>query len=197
MPLENTAFWDLLWDFIYLSVIVAAIVYVWMFHSLVKYRFKEGDPLPEDSLKAGYFPAERDDRRLEAAWTIGPTLLIIFLAYISMDPLNEIWEYEEDPTIIEVEASQWVWVFTYPNGTSSTNELYVEHGDYIELHMISTDVLHSLWIPDLGLKEDVLPGYTTVMPFNTRNMETGEYEIVCTEFCGDDHYRMTAVLIVG
>lgn len=200
MPVEDSEFTRLLWQFIYLSIGVALLVYGWMLFSLFRYRHKEGDPLPHDAPQAGSWPRERHHRQLEIAWTVGPTILVIILAAISLGPLDAIWSSSDDPVIIHVEGSQWVWVFTYPedNDTVSVNELRVTHSwdRSVELQMTSSDVLHSFWIPALGLKEDLVPGQTTRLRFDPQDLEVGEYDIVCAEFCGQDHANMWAKLIV-
>ena len=63
-----------------------------------------------------------------------------------------------------------------------------------ELVLASTDVIHSLYLPDFRLKQDAVPGRFTRMAFTPTL--PGSFPIVCAEFCGTDHSRMGAVAVV-
>jgi cytochrome c oxidase subunit 2 len=92
---------------------------------------------------------------------------------------------------IDVTAQQWSWQFKYPNGATSA-DLYIPAGRPVKLVMRSNDVLHSLYIPDFRVKQDVVPGRYTTMWFQADHA-TGEEEyhhLYCTEYCGKDHSRM-------
>ena len=56
--------------------------------------------------------------------------------------------------------------------------------------MTSQDVIHGLWIPALRVKKDVVPGRYTSMWFQADNV--GTYDLLCTQYCGDDHSNMLA-----
>jgi cytochrome c oxidase subunit 2 len=64
----------------------------------------------------------------------------------------------------------------------------------VELIMHGKDVTHAIWIPQLRLKQDVVPGMNLRVYFTAT--ETGKYEIACAELCGQFHYRMKAYLLV-
>ena len=84
-------------------------------------------------------------------------------------------------------ASQFNWLFTYPDGDSSA-ELHLVLNRPTKLIMQSKDVLHSLYIPAFRQKMDIVPGrytYTYLQP----NME-GQYRLACTEYCGEGHSQM-------
>jgi len=85
-------FWDL-WDqFIWWSIIVGAITFGWMFHHSLFYRSKDGEKLPNpDEIEVGVFPKHYDNMTLEVTWTVIPTILIIWLAFIAWAPLNAVW----------------------------------------------------------------------------------------------------------
>lgn len=62
------------------------------------------------------------------------------------------------------------------------------------LEMESKDVIHSFFLPNLRIKQDVVPGMTTRLWFKAT--KTGEYEIACAELCGLGHYQMRGLLRV-
>jgi cytochrome c oxidase subunit 2 len=59
----------------------------------------------------------------------------------------------------------------------------------VYLRLQSADVIHSLFIPDWGIKQDVFPGQTTLV--HTRVYQPGVYRLYCAELCGVGHSRMT------
>jgi len=64
----------------------------------------------------------------------------------------------------------------------------------VRLRLSAADVLHSLYIPQLGIKKDAFPGqYTTV---RTRVHEPGTYRGYCAELCGTGHSRMRTDVVV-
>jgi heme/copper-type cytochrome/quinol oxidase subunit 2 len=73
------------------------------------------------------------------------------------------------------------------------NQFYVKVGDVVDLTIISLDVAHSFFIPQLGVHIDAIPGH--VNHFWLRADQPGTYEIECTQFCGTGHYTMIAQLI--
>ncbi|MGB1285418.1 MAG: cytochrome c oxidase subunit II [Aggregatilineales bacterium] len=82
----------------------------------------------------------------------------------------------------------------------SSSTLYTYIGQNIEITMTSPDVIHSLWIPAMRIKQDVLPGYTTEVRFTPVEVPgteyPAEYPIRCTELCGGGHGDMIAKLVV-
>ena len=58
---------------------------------------------------------------------------------------------------VKVEGSMWSWRFTHPNGVESYNELRVEAGKPVVVRMTSADAVHSFFMPDFRIKEDLMP----------------------------------------
>jgi cytochrome c oxidase subunit II len=99
-----------------------------------------------------------------------------------------------DAIDIYVMAKQWMWKFSYPQGLSSVERLTVPAGRPVRLVMTSRDVIHSLYIPALRLKQDVIPGRYVTMWFTADR--PGIYPIYCAEYCGVSHSRMHGELVV-
>ncbi len=118
------------------------------------------------------------------------------------------WNYagaEERPGVvrIEVNAHQWAWTARYPGqdgkfGTRedvvTTNDIRIPLGAPVVMQLASTDVIHSLYLPNFRVKQDAVPGSITRLTFEA--MTPGEYEIACAQHCGPNHYKMRAVLTV-
>jgi cytochrome c oxidase subunit 2 len=88
-----------------------------------------------------------------------------------------------------------MWTFEYPNGAKSTSELVVPAGQPVRLVMRSDDVLHSLYIPDFRVKQDVVPGRYTYLWFESNAVNDPEDPtdfrwLFCTEYCGESHWNM-------
>jgi cytochrome c oxidase subunit 2 len=99
-----------------------------------------------------------------------------------------------DALDIQVVASQWVWKFVYDDGTTSAGVLVVPEDTPIRLLLTSLDVIHSFYVPALRVKRDLVPGQTTTMWFTATH--PGTFPAACAEFCGLDHSRMRATLVV-
>lgn len=94
---------------------------------------------------------------------------------------------------VDVVGHQWWWDFQYHDITpsdvfTSPNELHIPVGVPVVLKVMSTDVIHSFWVPNLMAKRDLIPGIIT----NTwiQADEPGVYRGQCAEFCGHQHAHM-------
>jgi cytochrome c oxidase subunit 2 len=99
----------------------------------------------------------------------------------------------KDAVNIEVTAHQWWWSARYINGPVSenfdtANEIHVPVGKPVVVKLNSDDVIHSLWIPSLAGKRDLVPGRTATMAFQAD--QPGIYRGQCAEFCGLQHAFM-------
>jgi cytochrome c oxidase subunit 2 len=98
-----------------------------------------------------------------------------------------------DSMEVYVTAKQWMWSFAYPGGDTSNAVLYVPVGRPVKLVMTSRDVIHSFFVPEFRLKQDVVPGRMTTMWFEAT--EPGIYPILCAEYCGTSHSTMRGRVI--
>ena len=78
----------------------------------------------------------------------------------------------------------WFWTFEYEGGKQSP-VLVVPLKKAILLNLHSDDVIHSLYIPAFRIKEDVVPGKKNYMWFIPEQI--GDYDILCTAYCGLRH----------
>src|SRR5262245_13382388 len=91
---------------------------------------------------------------------------------------------------VNVTGRQWLWEFEYPNGRKMANEVVVPKGQPVKFIMGSVDVLHSFYVPDFRVKQDVVPGTYTSLWFNAT--QAGEHQVFCAEYCGTAHSKMLA-----
>jgi cytochrome c oxidase subunit 2 len=99
----------------------------------------------------------------------------------------------DDVVAIDVSAMQFAWIFNYPNEIA-TAELHVPVGKKVRLNMTAVDVLHAFWVPQLRIKQDVIPGRETFLEFTPRVV--GEYPVVCAELCGAYHGGMRTTMVI-
>jgi cytochrome c oxidase subunit II len=133
--------------------------------------------------------------RLELIWTAVPVLILAAIAGFIFYKLPGIKNVpsaraEGGPLVIRVDAHQFYWQFTYPNGAVSIDELRAPVNRTVRVVINSADVDHSWWIPELHGKFDAIPGRTTHTWFKAERV--GTYRGQCGEFCGVFHAEMTA-----
>jgi len=197
------------WQMMIWSIIVGLLVFVWLIYNIIMFKHKDGDPEPKDALKAGVFPHERGNVTIELTWTIAPLILVTWLTYISLAPLDYLWDVpEEDETdlVIEVTAAQWFWTFNYEDDyvkpsnfnacPSNIGCLEIPHGMIIRFNINAQDVLHAFYIVEIGIKQDAVPGLETLAWVDTNDVKPGKYSIYCTEYCGKTHSGMLADLYI-
>jgi cytochrome c oxidase subunit II len=131
---------------------------------------------------------------IEAAWSAIPFALSLVFFVWAASLFYRLYHPPEGALVIDVVAKQWMWKFQHPGGQREIDELHVPMGEPVELTMISQDVIHSLFLPALRIKQDVLPGRYTSLWFNADR--PGEYLLECAEFCGTEHSHMGGRLIV-
>ena len=73
---------------------------------------------------------------------------------------------------------------------TTINQLHLPVGRTVVIHLSSKDVIHSLGMPEMRVKQDAIPGI--VQPVWFTPMKTGRWEIACSQLCGLAHYRMKA-----
>jgi cytochrome c oxidase subunit 2 len=102
------------------------------------------------------------------------------------------------PLTIEVAGHQWWWEATYADTSAhgrftTANELHVPVGDPVLFLLEARDVIHSIWVPNLAGKKDLVPGYTQSFWFQADT--AGVYRGQCAEFCGTQHAKMAMFIV--
>jgi cytochrome c oxidase subunit 2 len=163
-----------------------ALIVVPLFYSLVVFRRKPGEEGEGEHI-AG-------NSQLEVVWTVIPLVIVIALSYIGAWSLGDAVRVDPSAMVIEVSAFQWGWKFSYPEYGISTNELYLPLNQQVVLEMESRDVIHSFWVPEFRIKQDILPGQIT--EYRITPTEQGDYKVRCAELCGTSHSYMNASVVV-
>ncbi len=172
------------WDLMAISFLFAIIV-VPLAYSLIVFRRRKGD--------TGDGKHEEGNSTLEITWTVIPLILVTVYAYLGAYTLGETRTPDPNALVVQVTAHQWDWAFTYPEGFT-TNELHLPVNRQVLLEMTSLDVIHSFWVPEFRIKQDVVPGRTTELRLNP--ILLGNYKVRCSELCGTSHAYMERPVIV-
>ena len=173
---------------IILSAFVFSLVMVMLFYALWKFKAKPGDESDGEPIHG--------NTRLEVAWTVIPTIIVLFGAIYSWVVLDEIETPAQNPLKVQVFAQQFAWSFGYPGKGDvwSEHELHVPLNRQVQFKLHAQDVIHSFWVPEWRMKKDAVPGITTTAIVTPD--KPGTYQLICTELCGFGHATMRAEVVV-
>ncbi len=193
---------------LYVAVPLAILVETVLFYAVWRHKDNE-NPTPT-----------RENRSLEITWTIATAIILLFVGFASYNVLanpyispsygnqevaganvsnphlqGAILPNDPDAVVVEVIGYQWGWGFVYPEENVTTNNVSVLPANKdVYFHLTAREVIHSFHAPELGLKQDVIPGETNTIRTNVT--KTGQYRVYCSEYCGAGHSRMYANLTV-
>jgi cytochrome c oxidase subunit II len=136
----------------------------------------------------------RGHRGLERGWLIVTTALVLASALDATLVLNKVMGprvgYAQPELEITATGHQWEWAFAYPAYGITTPDLVLEKDRPTLVHVISIDVVHSLFIPEFRVKFDAVPGLDNQM--RVVPTELGAYQSQCAALCGVGHSKMIA-----
>ncbi|MGC1183336.1 cytochrome c oxidase subunit II [Legionella sp.] len=188
--------------------IIGVVVFGVMIYSLIHHRKSKG-------YKAASF---HDNPRLELIWSIIPFLILVGLAIPATRVLIRMDNTKESDVTVKVVGYQWRWRYEYLDqgisyfstlstplaqiqNTQPKNEWYLLEVDKplvlpinkkIRFLVTSNDVIHSWWVPELGIKRDAIPGF--MYEAWAIIQKPGIYRGQCAELCGINHGFMPIVV---
>ena len=169
-----------------ISIAIFALVAAVILYSVVRFRAR-----PDDDSDGAPI---HGNTRLEIAWTVIPTVIVLFGAVYSWITLDNIEAHDPNRMVVDVYSQQYEWHFDYPETGTTSRELHVPVDRQIEFRMHALDVIHSFWVPEWRIKKDNVPGITTRAYITPT--KTGNFTLVCTELCGFGHSTMRAPVVV-
>jgi cytochrome c oxidase subunit II len=180
-----------LWDPMYATAVVTfVLVTVALLWAMFRRR-KAAD----ESTDAG---GERQLTRAVGGATLATVIVIFAVLVLDGAATHATSGAPPDALRITVTGRQWWWDVQYPGRSAdevatTANEIHIPVGRPVVIELRSSDVIHSLWVPNLGPKRDLIPGRT-----NTLRLEAdrpGIYRGQCAEFCGHQHAMMAFAVI--
>lgn len=153
---------------------------------------------------------------IEIVWTVIPAVILVFIAFPSLQLLYSMDEVVDPSLTIKVIGHQWYWSYEYSDVEGEgiefdsymvpTSDLVV--GDlrllevdsrvvlpvntHVRVIVTGADVIHSFAIPSLGVKVDAVPGRLNQTPLLINR--PGVFHGQCSEICGSDHSFMPIVV---
>jgi cytochrome c oxidase subunit II len=175
------------WFVIAICIAIFALVAAVMIYAILRFRVREDDF--EDG------PPIHGHTGLEITWTVIPFALVTSIAIVSAIVLSRNDAQAQDTLRVNVTAQQFAFTFNYPDEKNvSSPVLRLPKGRSVELYMRSLDVIHSLFVPQFGQKEDIVPGLVTQLHITPTRL--GTFPLECTELCGLGHSLMRTQAIV-
>lgn len=190
---------DRIFKFLLLAGIpVFAFVVATVIYSMIAFRSETGEEEGPPIKGTGWGPR---------IWImVTGSLAAFIMVYPGMTGLAELqgnksdhgWGKGTPEMVIQTQAAQFNWSFTYPDGTKvdivKGKELVLPVDTKIRFEINSVDVVHSMWIPAFRMKIDAIPGRMTFMTVEPDKVgEYGSdqaYRVQCAELCGLDHAVM-------
>jgi cytochrome c oxidase subunit 2 len=154
---------------------------------------------------------------VEIAWTVGPVLILMFIAIFSFKLLYSEHDMPQPYMTVKVVGRQWNWDYAYPDqkiaaATSTpmeqsvaeaqhlpyllaaTNPMVVPVGRVVRVEVTAEDVIHSFSVPAFGIKIDAVPGRLNETWFKAD--QTGTFYGQCSQLCGINHSYMPIMVRV-
>ena len=176
-----------LWTFSNAVALVVALL-VWGLIAFVVIRYRRrNDDIPNQ---------HAENIPIEVLYTAVPVVILAVFFALTIGVQRDATATVDDPDlVVDVVAFQWQWQFRYPDdgivvtGTfDEPPELVLPVGQTARLNLETADVIHNFWVPDFLSKRDMLPDVENEIDVDVT--EAGEWDGVCAEFCGLDHYKM-------
>lgn len=191
---------------LYITVAIVVIVFSVMFYAIIRHRKSAGR-------SAKQF---HENTTVEIIWTAIPLLILVGMAWPATQAILAQKSTRGEDMTVKVTGYQWKWQYDYlddgvafmshlttpRDGTLKTaggpyllevdEPLVVPTGKKVRLLLTANDVIHSWWVPALGVKQDAIPGYVRDTWFKVD--KPGVYRGQCAELCGKDHGFMPIVV---
>jgi len=160
-----------------------SLIMVFVLYAAVVFRRQPGDA--EDG------PHIHGHTGLEITWTVAPVILVIGFAAWAVVTLRNLVRPDPAEMVVKVYSQQWSWSFEYPDYDNlASAELVLPVDQPIVFEMESSDVIHSFWVPEFRVKQDLVPGRKTFLRITPTLI--GNYLLRCAEICGNAHSSMLA-----
>jgi cytochrome c oxidase subunit 2 len=174
---------------------ICAVVFVAVEAALILFviRFRRRGSTPPDAEG----PQIHGNTRVEIIWTVIPAIILAGIAIVVLARSSAVQATGGDRSnelVVRVEGHQFYWEYVYPDGQISIDTLVLPVDRPVKLELVSYDVIHSWWVPDITGKRDAIPGKTNTLSF-TPNRE-GTFEGKCAELCGILHAVMPTTVDV-
>ncbi|HUK78395.1 MAG TPA: cytochrome c oxidase subunit II [Thermoleophilia bacterium] len=168
------------------GILSAVLITVWSLLAWVLIRYRER-PGREASKTHG-------NTTIEVVWTAIPAIIVAVLFTLTLQTTGKLVDPGR-PVQFTVTGHQWWWQVRYAGADFETaNEIHMPAYQTVSLDVLSADVIHGFWVPQLAGKIQLIPSHVnhlTILP-----VVPGTYLGVCANFCGKQHAHMHFLMIV-
>jgi len=147
-------------------------------------------------------PNTTSERTLARAVGAGAAITVVLLSVMLVADVSIgrqlVTLEKKDAITVQVIARQWWWDVRYQHPTPSqrintVNEIHIPIGEPVHIMLVSNDVIHSFWVPNLHGKKDAIPAHDSDLWVQADR--PGTYRGQCAEFCGAQHAKMALFVI--
>jgi cytochrome c oxidase subunit 2 len=190
---------DAIAELTWLFVAVCGVIYI-LTLAVFGWSVWRARRLGSDPMRATQLPAQRRKSMLVGAAMIASALVLSAFVGASFRTDRALLALEHGAVAeIALTGHQWWWEIRYQdpttsNGFTTANELHLPLGEPVKISLASPDVIHSLWIPNIAGKRDIIPGRDNELWLTAT--EPGAWRGRCSEFCGYQHARMELLVVV-
>jgi cytochrome c oxidase subunit 2 len=165
-----------------------SLISVFLGYSLIFFRRKPGEKSEGTYIKG--------NTGLEIIWTVIPLIAVVVISYFGAETLAETIRPDPQAMVVKVTGFQWAWAYEYPDFGITSQTLYLPVNKQVLFKMTSRDVIHSFWVPEWRVKQDVLPGENLVKELRVTPTQLGNFQVLCAELCGGAHAYMNSPVVV-
>jgi len=202
------AIYDLHSLIMWIILAIFVVVFGAMTYSIIRHRKSVGH-------NAEQF---HENTMVEIVWTVIPFVILIGMAYPATKTVIAMKDTSNPDLTIKATGYQWKWGYDYLRegisfysslatprdqieGRAPKSDTYllevdnpvvVPVGKKVRIITTANDVIHSWWVPALGIKQDAIPGFVRDTWFKAD--KPGTYRGQCAELCGKDHGFMPIVV---
>lgn len=134
-------------------------------------------------------------RFIAVAGVFVPAVILLVILVVSLQATVGLTAREQESRTVRVIGHQWWWEVHYVGeGIVSANEIYIPANTPVRFELLTGDVIHSFWVPNLGGKMDMVPEHPNYLTLEADR--PGEFRGQCAEYCGGPHAKMAFPLIV-
>ena len=182
------------WMLFWISVVAVAVVVGMIAVAIVRRHRPDATEGEGDGVGAGSDDIDRSpvawgDRFVVLSGIVVTGVVLAVSFVVSLFVLNDLAApAERQPLKIEVVAHTWWWEVRYPGGAVTANEIHIPVGEPVEVRLRTADVIHSFWVPELQVKQDLVPGMDNHLSLEADH--AGRFRGQCAEYCGLQHAHM-------
>jgi cytochrome c oxidase subunit 2 len=182
------------WAMLAISAMIYLVVVALVLYLLLRRQTSDAStPVPATDVG----PTRRAKRWILIGGVILPTVVLAPLFVASVRVLSALMRETRGDLTIHVTGHQWWWGVRYEGADNSdilaANEIHIPVGRRVRIELTTADVIHSLWIPNLHGKTDLVPGRTNVTWIEATGPGTSRAQ--CAEYCGTQHAHMALPVV--